>query len=373
MKLAIAVLCLVATSVALSINKRSVAREAEDCSESVCSGGSCYCSGETSPIDLSETPQLITLVYTDAVTDALYTSYLQPLFEGRTNPDGAQIGATLYVPHEYTDYERVNNLYNLGLEVAVHTISRNSLSSYWQEASLETLVEEFYGQRQILSRFANIPIEDIVGAKIPNLEMVGNTLFEAYAESGIEYDNSWVARSTTKYYPYTLDYLSTQPCEVGTCPDDAFPGTWVVPLVDFVSSTGLECNSLQGCSVSGTSDEVNEWLKEQFDRVYNDNKAPMTIVVNSGWFSADNLAGLIQFLDDLASYDDVFLVSHRQVTDWMKNPVPVSSFVTDEYYRSQSCVSRTCELRKDEEYRYMKSCVVCPSTYPWIGNPLGTA
>lgn len=59
----------------------------------------------------------------DAITDAIYTSYLKPIIEGRTNPDDAQIGATFYVPHEYTDYERVNQLYNLGAEIAVHTIT----------------------------------------------------------------------------------------------------------------------------------------------------------------------------------------------------------------------------------------------------------
>lgn len=126
---------------------------------------------------------------------------------------------------------------------------------------------------------------------------------------------------------------------------------------------------------SGTADEVQEWLQEQFDRVYNDNKAPITIVINSGWFSTseDNLAGLTAFLDELANQDDVFLVSHSQVIEWMKNPVSASSFATDVYDRSESCLATTCTLMKEEEYRYMKSCVSCPSSYPWLGNPLGTA
>lgn len=112
---------------------------------------------------------------------------------------------------------------------------------------------------------------------------------------------------------------------------------------------------------------------EQFNRVYEDNRAPMTIVLNSGWFtaSANNIDGLHLFLDELENYNDVFLVSHRQVVDWMKNPVAVSSFATEVYNREESCTARTCALLKDDEIRYMKSCVACPSIYPWLGNPLG--
>ncbi|KAI4466003.1 chitin deacetylase-like 9 isoform a [Holotrichia oblita] len=356
-----------------AIRNRTV-RTADVCNTSVCPGNSCQCSYTYSPIDVEETPQLITLVYVDAITDAIYSSYLQPIIEGRTNPDGVQIGATFYVPHEYTDYERVNQLYNLGVEIAVHTVTRNSLVSYWKEVSVDTLVEEFYGQRQIISRFANIPIEDIIGAKVPHLEMLGNDLFEAYVESGIEYDNTWTARSTNRYFPYTLDYRSLQPCELGTCPDESFPGMWVLPLVDLVSQNNLECSSLQACSVSGTANEINDWLKEQFNRVYSDNKAPITLVLSSGWFatSTANLEGLQLFLDDLQSYDDVFLVSHKQVMDWMLNPVETSSFATDVYYKDERCTARTCQLLKDEEIRYMKSCVACPMRYPWLGNPLGS-
>lgn len=108
--------------------------------------------------------------------------------------------------------------------------------------------------------------------------------------------------------------------------------------------------------------------------MYNSNKAPITLVLSSGWFatSAENLEGLQLFLDELQSYDDVFLVSHRQVRDWMLNPVEASSFATDIYYRDERCTAVTCELLKDEEIRYMKSCVACPTKYPWLGNPLGS-
>lgn len=59
----------------------------------------------------------------DAVTDYIYTNYWVPLLRGRTNPDGHPISGTVFVPHEYTDYERVNDLYNAGFEIGVNSIT----------------------------------------------------------------------------------------------------------------------------------------------------------------------------------------------------------------------------------------------------------
>ncbi|KRT83397.1 hypothetical protein AMK59_3906 [Oryctes borbonicus] len=267
----------------------------------------------------------------------------------------------------------VNSLYNLGLEIGVHSISRNNLDSYWQEASYDTLLEEFDGQRQILARFANIPIEDVVGGKMPNLYMRGNDMIEAFQDAGLEYDNTQITRSNSRYFPYTLDYVSGVGCAIGECPTESYPGFWELPVVDMVGAGGIECNSLQGCGITGTSSEIRDWLMEQFQRVYGDNKAPITLVVSSGWLGAStsNLEGLTLFLDQLKTLNDVYLVSHKQVVDWMKNPVGVSAFKTDEYYREQRCVARSCALNKDGAERYMKSCVACPANYPWLGNPLG--
>lgn len=108
--------------------------------------------------------------------------------------------------------------------------------------------------------------------------------------------------------------------------------------------------------------------------MYQDNRAPLVITVTSAWFAMGegNFAGLVDFLDSLQSYNDVFLVSNHQVVDWMKNPVPASEYSSEVEFRSQSCTARTCTLMKEDEFRYMRSCVVCPQSYPWIGNPLGT-
>jgi hypothetical protein len=53
------------------------------------------------------------------IFDDLWT----PLLFDRKNPDGGNIGATFFVPHEYTDYQRVQDLYLRGFEIGANSIT----------------------------------------------------------------------------------------------------------------------------------------------------------------------------------------------------------------------------------------------------------
>lgn len=211
--------------------------------------------------------QFVVLTSDDALTDYVYTTFYLPLLANRTNPDGNKISGTVFIPHEYTDYERVNDIYNAGFEVGVNSIryfhscffklvvprmvfSKNALSSYWAEADVDTLVQEFGGARELVSYFANIPIETIRGSRVPNLQLNGNITFEAYSQSNLTYDHSWPTLSSLPFFPYTLDYRSTQDCSVGNCPNESFPGIWVLPIVNIRGENDTECNTLLGCQMS---------------------------------------------------------------------------------------------------------------------------
>lgn len=122
------------------------------------------------------------------------------------------------------------------------------MTEYWASATLETLTKEFGGGREIVSTYANIPIDAIRGARTPNLQINGNVTFQAYLDSGITYDNSWPSLSSDKIYPYTLDFLSSQTCSIGVCPNASFPGLWVLPINDFLGPYGTECSTLLGCN-----------------------------------------------------------------------------------------------------------------------------
>lgn len=119
---------------------------------------------------------------------------------------------------------------------------------YWATASVETLVQEFDGQRTIISTFANIPSESIVGVRIPNYQMNGDDTFNALEESKFIYDNSWASRNTL-LYPYTLDFASTQECLVSKCPTNSHPGFWEIPINNLETLDNSTCNALLGCNV----------------------------------------------------------------------------------------------------------------------------
>lgn len=108
---------------------------------------------------------------------------------------------------------------------------------------------EFGGSRQTVSRFANIPISSIKGARTPSLEVNGDVTYGAYVASGIEYDNSLASSSSNRLYPYTLDYDRDQSCFVGKCPSGQFPGFWVVPINNLQNQNGTDCVAVQGCNI----------------------------------------------------------------------------------------------------------------------------
>lgn len=47
------------------------------------------------------------------------------------------------------------------------------MTSYWQNLDVETLLQEFKGERELIAHFANIPIEDIKGMRVPLLQLSG--------------------------------------------------------------------------------------------------------------------------------------------------------------------------------------------------------
>ncbi|KAI4465999.1 chitin deacetylase-like 9 isoform a [Holotrichia oblita] len=328
----------------------------------------CRCASTQSPVP--NNPQLVVISINDAISELAYDNYYAPLFDGRLNPDFYPVSATFFVPHEYTDYSKVNALYRNGHEIAIHSITKNPLTEYWLEASVDTLVQEFDGQRQIISRFANIPVEDITGARVPNMALAGDNLFNALNSVGIEYDATLNVMNGFNYFPFTLDFVNQVNCASGICPEAAHPGIWVTPIINLMGD-GVECNNLQACRVEGTAAQIADWLMREFNAVYEDNRAPLNLVISSAWFmgTANTFEGLTMFLDNLQAMNDVYIVSNRKAVEWMKNP---SGFTSDTGDNNTPCTARSCALPKDDETRYMVSCVACPSVFPWLGNPLGT-
>lgn len=85
------------------------------------------------------------------------------LLYNRINSNGCPAGTTFYVNHEYTNYQLVNELYNQGYEIALHSISHQTPQTYWAEGTYDDMVKEFGDQIDQMSRFANIPKEALSG------------------------------------------------------------------------------------------------------------------------------------------------------------------------------------------------------------------
>ncbi|CAH1367785.1 hypothetical protein MTP99_009186 [Tenebrio molitor] len=351
-------------------------KDASVCKTAACMiENDCRCSSTTNPISATDAPQLIAITVSESVVATLYEDYLKPILFDRTNPDGKPIGATFYVNHEYTDYTLVQDLYLRGYEIGVHSVTKNSSQEYWRHATLEDLVEEFYGQRQIISHFANIPIEDIVGGRTPQLQLEGDLSIEAYVQSGLTYDNSWPTSSSIRLFPYTLDYKSTQECLVTmTCPTQPHEHFWIAPLTNIQGNDSIQCNSLATCNIQGSAQEIADWLIDQVDSAHQGTRAPLILRLDSYWFqfTHNSYEGFVLFLDEMSRRNDLFFVSVEDIVNWMKNPVSAANFQSTVHERYGDCAPISCSLKfLDGSERWMKSCVSCPLSYPWKGNPMG--
>lgn len=102
------------------------------------------------------------VTFDDGINILNMETYRKILY-GRRNINGCPASATFYVSHEYTSYALINELYNQGFEIALHSITHQTPQTYWAEADYETMNLEIGEQRGQMAYFANIPEDDIKG------------------------------------------------------------------------------------------------------------------------------------------------------------------------------------------------------------------
>uniref|UniRef100_A0A1A9ZI54 NodB homology domain-containing protein n=1 Tax=Glossina pallidipes TaxID=7398 RepID=A0A1A9ZI54_GLOPL len=359
------------------------AERAKICSTRICLPPMCRCSGLTLPKSAykgheKEIPQFITVTFDDAVTALNYEQY-QQIFANLYNPDRCEAKGTFYVSHDYTDYAKVNALYNEGHEIALHSITHGNGTEYWRNANENLMMREFGQQIVILERFAKINRKHIRGMRLPFLQAAGNTSFVVAKSLGLLYDSSWPTQmyKDPAMWPYTLDYLSVQDCQIGPCPTASLPGLWVNPMVMWTDVEGYSCSMIDGC-IFLPKDDVDalfEWIKKNFLRHYEGNRAPFGMYLHAAWFSRGNnyLKAFRKFLEYANSLHDVYLVTPSQVIQYLKHPSLGRPFKGCFKKPKVPCQPTTCALEKTltGETRYMTCCDSCPEVYPWLDNPLG--
>lgn len=396
------------------------------CDPATCVAPNCHCSGiESDVADNSQRPQIVYLTYDDAFSAAAETDFYKTLFDGTyTNPDGCPIRATHYLTAQYTDFTLVNKYWQMGHEMASHSITHRSNQDYWKGLNKTGWILEIDGMRRMITQFADIPIEEIIGFRAPFLQIGGNEMFSALVEKNFLYDCSMPSRLYgyvdlgNGLYPYTLDYDTVQDCEIKPCPTCSFPGFWVQPMLDLEDrwfdadpsnpDTGMPCSMLDSCIIMDdppTSDHVYEMLMKNFNRVYGGNRAPFGLYMHAAWFFGTNVwhyEGYKKFVAEITTKPNVWIVPVREGIEYMRT---ASGMTNDDLlamgndsvfgckklesppYSDHPCGSTIAcrfnvtnsDIQNQERYMNICSNTVdgkqqkCPGeyNYPWLGDPCG--
>jgi hypothetical protein len=356
---------------------------AEPCTQQACRLPYCRCAGTDIPGGLPsyETPQIVTIVINEAVRNEDYDFY-QELFRYK-NPNGCPHRGTFLVTHNYTDYAAVENLYAQGHEIGDNTVTQQPPEEYWLNISYEKLEREIQDERTILSYWTNTPLDAIRGFRAPYLITSENEIKALY---NLRFLYDATMHSEVMYWPFTLDYQSPLCNFPDTCPTGSYPGFWVIPNTEWVKATGEQCETVPECR-NVTISSQSEWynlVKSNFRRHYYGNRAPFGIYFDPQIFYEDDknaFYALEQFLGELQSYTDVYVVTLYQLLEWTRVPTPLSKIFSFTPWQCPSRPPARCTLETEkrcgpylvgEEQRYFTICgTVCPRNYPNIGNPYG--
>merc|ERR1712038_1408565 len=158
-------------------------------------------------------------------------------------------------------------------------------------------------------------------------------MYTVLEHNNFNYDCTWPTRTfgyvdaEQGLYPYTLDYKSVQDCQIPPCPKCSHPGLWVQPIIDLedegigmnpnTPDYGNPCSMLDACLVK----EHNNWtqpedpnqvyhmLMKNFKRVYEGDK---------------------KFIQEIASYPDVWIVPVQAGIDYMQDLFFDSNFSNEQ-------------------------------------------
>ncbi|KAL1285197.1 Chitin deacetylase [Trichinella pseudospiralis] len=351
----------------------------------------CFCSrsGFAIPnrIPAFDTPQMVILTFDDPINEVTFDLYRQ-LFDGRfRNPNGCPIKATFFVSHEYNNYHQTQWMYWKGHEIAVNSITHETLS----DSSVDDWIAEMAGLRNLLQQLAAVNVSTVQGIRAPQLSVGGNAQFTMMQSQGFLYDNSMSVnpgKDGPAYWPQTLDYRLSWHCEAAVCPDESFPGIWAVPINQFYGNYINDINQyMRGAMVravmtrNSTAETVLRLLLDNFNRHYRTNRAPFVLTLNADFLRVlpgdGGYKALERFLAKLSTRPDVWVITMDKLIAWMRMPTPLSQikqfapWQCDDSTRQQArpCQApRVCSFETAEPdigNRWISTCAACPLEYPW--------
>ncbi|XP_054156547.1 chitin deacetylase 8-like [Oppia nitens] len=379
------------------------------CTVDNCKAPHCSCFSSSAPYGhkTDDIPQFIIMSFDEAVREESADIYDRIL--NYTNPNGCPIEATFFVSHVDTNYKRVHELYRRGHEISTHSITKTVLGGqeHWKNLDVDGWRAEFGGMKKILSKYADIPISAIVGARAPELQTAGNVTFTALKQEGFLYDSSQPSRAYSAHplFPYTLDFGFQADCQIQPClkPDQIYPGFWSAPMNDWVTklpigdnkTIDVPCAEVGSCILydengtyiqNPTPEEFLAVFEDNFNRFYTTNRAPFPLFLRDAWLTYDEkrIDALIEFIDRVTKNKNVYFVSISEVIDWMgrganntllknfkqtkceKNPPKDKCGVTSTVGKGNCEYKHIKELKGIDKLVVICNDVECPLNYPWI-------
>ena len=376
---------------------------APNCDKTICKLPDCFCSedGTEVPGDLcpendrcTQIPQMVTVTFDDAINNNNIDLYEEVFNKKRKNPNGCDIKATFYVSHKYTNYSAVQNMHQLGHEIAAHSITHNDKESFWTGATVDDWAKEMAGSRLIIEKFANITDNSVVGLRAPYLRVGGNHQFTMMEEQAFLYDSSITAAlQNPPLWPYTMYFKMPHRCHgnLQNCPTRSH-AVWemVMNELDRREDPAYDeelsgCAMIDSCNSILTGDQLYNFLTHNFYRHFDQNRAPLGIFYHAAWLknNPEMLDAFLYWLDEvIENHPEVYFVTTTQVIQWIQNPVSIEAAKSFSPWLEKCSPTpkpacnepNSCQLASTDlpgEAVVMHTCIRCPSHYPWLNDPTG--
>lgn len=288
-----------------------------------CHKPDCQCQHFHIPTTSNKIPQFVYFTYEGSINSSI-AEKLKGLFHAeRLNANGCRIKSTLFITSEGSNYTAIKELYDEGMEIALHGLKRKNLAG--------TLLNmEIALQKYLLNRYANISHDKIFGWRNIDLQSKGDVQFENLKNRKMLYDSSLFVMTNLEnrkgIWPSTLDFGWKKNCLLQQCPTKIFKGLWEVPAVPYVGiKKRYLCKFVDSCyNKPQTAVQTYDLLLSNFMGFYKRDRTPFGVRLRSDWFlpsNEENLKGLNAFLGLVEELSDVYIVSVKGLIDWMKDPV----------------------------------------------------
>lgn len=211
------------------------------------------------------------------------------------------------------------------------------------------------------------------------------------------YDNSMPANAgpdNPPFWPQTLDFALPWDCQNDKCPKGTHAGIWEIPLNQYFGYFIPEIGAYKRGGMiravmaeNETEASLVDLMRRNFNRGYQSNRAPFLLTLAADvLFSLDDMAAVRAvrtFLEELMTKPDVYVVTNKQLLDWMRQPVPLTSInsfpplqcnpanirTPPPCVSGNKCIYKTPDLSSKEHV--FRTCAGCPKQYPWLNNPEG--